>query len=67
MDSKKVVVVGNGMVGHHFVETLVGKTAGTHITVIGEEPRPAYDRVHLSDVFAGREPEELAIADRHTY
>ena len=30
------------------------------ITVIGDEPRPAYDRVHLSEYFAGRKPEELA-------
>ena len=71
MDSTKtqrrIVVVGNGMVGHHFVASLVEAATGDHITVIGEEPRPAYDRVHLSDVFAGRSAEDLAMATRETY
>lgn len=65
--SRRIVVVGNGMVGHHFVASLVEADTGDHITVIGEEPRPAYDRVHLSDVFSGRSPEDLALATRETY
>ncbi len=65
---KQLVVVGNGMVGHHFVEQLVeAKAAGWKITVIGAEPRPAYDRVHLSEVFAGKEPNELALTTREYY
>lgn len=67
MRKRKILVIGNGMVGHHFVETLVNARLDVHITVIGEEPRPAYDRVHLSDVFAGREPADLAMATRETY
>lgn len=67
MEKTKVVVVGNGMVGHHFVETLAATENNVAITVIGEEPRPAYDRVHLSDVFGGREPADLALVERSTY
>ncbi len=67
MSNREIVVVGNGMVGHHFVETLVKAETGDRITVIGGEPRPAYDRVHLSDVFAGRSPEDLAMTTRETY
>ncbi len=67
MGKRRVLVVGNGMVGHHFLETLVNAQTDCQITVIGEEPRPAYDRVHLSDFFAGRSPEDLAIGSRQMY
>ncbi|MCX2980740.1 nitrite reductase large subunit [Halieaceae bacterium IMCC14734] len=63
----KVVVVGNGMVGHHFTEALAHSNAVVTITVIGGETRPAYDRVHLSEVFAGKEPGELALTSREAY
>ncbi len=62
-----IVVVGNGMVGHHYVEQLVSSNIEANITVIGGEPRPAYDRVHLSEYFAGRSPEDLALTTREHY
>ena len=67
MSKRRIIVVGNGMVGHHFVESLVARGGDYAITILGEEPRPAYDRVHLSDVFAGRSPADLALATRDTY
>jgi nitrite reductase (NADH) large subunit len=63
----KVIVVGNGMVGHHYVEQLVTSKIEAQITVIGGETRPAYDRVHLSEFFAGRSPEDLALTTRDHY
>jgi nitrite reductase (NADH) large subunit len=49
-----VVVIGNGMVGHKFCEKLMAVSPSFQIVVFGEEPRPAYDRVHLSEYFNGR-------------
>ena len=57
---RHVVVVGSGMVGHRFVE-LAAAIPGVAITVFGEEPRTAYDRVHLSEYFAGVSEDELAL------
>ena len=58
--NRQVVVVGNGMVGHRFVE-LAAAIPGVAITVLGEEPRAAYDRVHLSNYFAGTSASDLAL------
>ncbi|MGI5169763.1 nitrite reductase large subunit NirB [Spirillospora sp. CA-253888] len=46
----KVVVVGHGPTGHRLVEALRSRDGGgaCGITVIGEEARPAYDRVALT-------------------
>ena len=66
MQKSRLVVVGNGMVGHHFVEQVMHESH-YDITVIGAEPRPAYDRVHLSAVFAGSTPADLALASREAY
>lgn len=67
MSELKIVVVGNGMVGHHYVETLAKSDINAKITVIGGETRPAYDRVHLSEVFDGKEPSDLAMTTREHY
>jgi nitrite reductase (NADH) large subunit len=64
---KRVVVIGNGMVGHHYVEQVIGAGLDLEVTVLGAEPRPAYDRVHLSDFFAGKRPEDLALVTREHY
>ncbi len=58
----KIIVIGHGMVGHKFVETLAASGAPLlHVTVLCEEPRPAYDRVHLSEFFAGKSADELSL------
>ena len=60
-----ILVVGNGMVGQRFVEHLVAgdvQQAKT-VTVIGEETRPAYDRVGLSSWFEGRSEADLSLVD----
>ena len=64
-----VVVVGNGMVGHRFCDELAARNDAHRfrITCIGEESRPAYDRVHLSEYFAGKTAEDLQLADAAWY
>ena len=66
-DKPNIVVVGNGMVGHHFLDALDKQKSGANITVLAKEDRPAYDRVHLSEVFSGRTPEDLALASVEEY
>ena len=58
----KIIVIGHGMVGHKFLESLAESQADhLDITVLCEEPRPAYDRVHLSEFFAGKTAEDLSL------
>ncbi len=65
----KIVVVGNGMVGYKFCEKLLAKssTKKIELVVFGEEIRPAYDRVHLSEFFAGKSAEDLSMAGVNWY
>lgn len=63
----KILVVGNGMVGHHFVEQIVAAAPDAQITVLSGEPRLAYDRVHLSEYFTGKTADELALTDAEKY
>lgn len=58
----KIIVIGHGMVGHKFLETLAADSAPhLEVTVLCEEPRPAYDRVHLSEFFAGKSADDLSL------
>ncbi|TDR79695.1 nitrite reductase large subunit NirB [Paludibacterium purpuratum] len=69
MTATRLIVIGNGMVGQRFLEELVERTwPGEYaITVFGAEPRPAYDRVHLSSYFAHHTDEDLALAKPDFY
>ena len=64
---QRIVIVGNGMVGHHFVEQLINSQHDCHITVLSGEGRLAYDRVYLSSYFAGKTAEDLAMTTPETY
>ncbi|MGW5241844.1 FAD-dependent oxidoreductase [Monashia sp. NPDC004114] len=60
---RRVLVVGNGMAGARLAEELRQRDPEARrfaVTVVGEEPHPAYNRVLLSNVIAG------AIAPRET-
>ena len=60
----KIIVVGHGMVGHKFLESLAESgLTGAEVTVLCEEPRPAYDRVHLSEFFSGKAAEDLSLVE----
>jgi nitrite reductase (NADH) large subunit len=66
---RRVVVIGNGMVGHRFCEQLIAhdREGLCRVVVLGEERRVAYDRVHLSSYFADRSAEKLLLGSTEWY
>ncbi|TKX20399.1 nitrite reductase [NAD(P)H] [Elsinoe australis] len=69
-DRKRVVVVGLGMVGIAFIEKLLKldvKRREYDITVIGEEPHLAYNRVGLTSFFQHRAVENLYLNPKEWY
>ena len=60
---RRLVVVGFGMVAYKLVERLAALEAlGRYeVTVIGEEPYPAYDRVHLTGWLEHRDRQRLVL------
>jgi nitrite reductase (NADH) large subunit len=60
----KLVVIGNGMVGHRLLERLTASSSSAlEITVLCEEPRPAYDRVQLTSFFSGKSAQDLSMVE----
>ncbi|WP_343072981.1 nitrite reductase large subunit NirB [Sphaerisporangium rubeum] len=57
----RIVVIGYGPAAHRLAETLAARGAGDQVTVMGEEPRVAYDRVALTS-YLSAEPEAGAAA-----
>ncbi len=66
---QRIVVVGNGMVGHKFIDNLVNHADAEkyHVVTFSEEPRLAYDRVQLSKYFSGSTAEDLALTTSGYY
>ncbi len=69
MSNIRLCVIGNGMVGHRLIEELIEKqpAAPLEITVFCEEPRVAYDRVHLSSYFSHHTAEDLSLVREGFY
>jgi len=65
----KLVVIGNGPVGHNFLEYLVesGESDNYQVTVFGEEPLPAYDRVHLTSWFKNQSVDDINMVSEGFY
>ena len=64
-----LIIIGNGMMCWKLCQKLVecGAQKLLEIVVFGEEPRPAYDRVHLSELFSGKTAEDLTLAPAEWY
>ena len=69
MSKTNLVIIGNGMVGHRFVEEIIDKMQSDqfNITIFCQEPRVAYDRVHLSSYFSGFTAEALSLVREGFY
>lgn len=63
MQKPTLIVVGNGMVGQRFLQSLADQklTETYNVITFCEEPRPAYDRVHLSEYFGGKTADDLSL------
>ena len=62
LNKQKVIVVGNGMVGHHFIEQLNKANSNEFcIATFSEESRLAYNRVMLTSYFSGSSADDLAL------
>lgn len=69
MKKTKILVVGNGMVGHKLIENLLNspKAAQFDLVTFAEEPRLAYDRVQLSAYFSGSTAADLMLTSEEYY
>lgn len=64
----EITIIGNGMVGQKLCEKLTElHIPNLSLTVFGEEPISAYDRVHLSEYFAGKTVKDLCLKPMKWY
>lgn len=65
---QKIIVVGNGMVGHNFIDQLISNHKDNYqVATFSEESRLAYDRVMLTSYFTGNTADDLALATPQAY
>jgi len=64
-DKAKLVVIGNGMVGHKFLQAMVNSDEAQDYEIITfcEETRLAYDRVQLTSFFSGKTEDDLSMVE----
>ena len=64
-NKQNLIVIGNGMVGQNFLVSLMASDIKDNYDVITfcEEPIAAYDRVHLSEYFAGKSADDLSLVE----
>ncbi|MFA0310269.1 nitrite reductase large subunit [Vibrio splendidus] len=68
MSKKKIVVVGNGMVGHKFIDNILQSESDEFdVMTFSEEPRLAYDRVQLTAYFKRGNADDLALTSEEYY
>lgn len=65
--SKRIVVIGNGMVGQRFMENMIDldKDGKCTLATFCEEKRAAYNRVKLTSYFETRNPSDLSMTEEY--
>jgi nitrite reductase (NADH) large subunit len=64
---KKIVVIGNGMVGQRFMENMIDldKNDKCTLATFCEEKRAAYNRVKLTSYFETMDPSDLSMTEEY--
>ena len=65
----RLVIIGNGMAATRLIASLTGRVPGRFaVTVIGDEPEQAYNRIQLSPVLGGeKQAEHICLHDEDWY
>lgn len=69
MNKQRIVIVGNGMVGHKFIDNILAdpRAEECELVAFSEEPVLAYDRVQMSSYFSGFTAQDLALTTEQQY
>lgn len=59
-----IIVIGAGAVGIYFIKELIKRSPDSTIKIFGDEPYQPYNRIHLTDVLAGKTDQD-SLFDTH--